>query len=121
MNDTRVRCACEVRQHYLCKILRIPWKFFQRINIFCILLIVDSFIIYYKHFTTLCSSCIQKSVQPECLDQKATDRNFLNRYIYPSDSRGAIKTNMATKCFYKFMSALRSEIYGVSWRSAKDQ
>lgn len=25
-----------------------------------------------------------------------TDRNFLDRYIYPSGSRGAIKSNMAT-------------------------
>ena len=47
MNDTRVRCACEVRQHCLCKIIRIPWTSFQRINIFCISLIVVFFILYY--------------------------------------------------------------------------
>lgn len=40
---------------------------------------------------------------------QAADRNFHNRYIYPSGSRGAIETNMATKCFYEFMSALREE------------
>lgn len=32
-------------------------------------------------------------MQPEHLDRKATDRNFLNLYIFPSCSRGAIKTN----------------------------
>ena len=58
MNETRVRCACDVRQYYLCKIVRIPWKFFQRINIFCILLIAVSFILSYNFFTTICSLCI---------------------------------------------------------------
>ena len=44
INDTRVRCACEVRQHCVRKIIWIPWKSFQRINVFCISLIVVSFI-----------------------------------------------------------------------------
>lgn len=65
MSDTRVRYAYEVRQHYmyLCKILkiiRVPWKFFQRIKIFCILLIVVSFNLYCKNFTTIFSLFIWK-------------------------------------------------------------
>eukprot|EP00105_Crassostrea_gigas_P036821 XP_019920969.1 PREDICTED: uncharacterized protein LOC105323876 isoform X1 [Crassostrea gigas] len=52
-------------------------------------------------------------MQPECFDWKATDRNFLNRYIYPSGSRGANKSNMAIKCFYEFMSALNNLLYDV--------
>lgn len=51
-------------------------------------------------------------MQPEFLDRKVTDRNFLDRYIYPIGSGGAIKTNMATKCFYEFMSALSNVITG---------
>lgn len=46
MNGTHVRCECKVRQHYLCKKMQIPWRFFQRINIFCVLLIVVSFVLY---------------------------------------------------------------------------
>ena len=36
MNDTRVRCECVVRQHCMCKIIKISGKSFHRINIFCI-------------------------------------------------------------------------------------
>lgn len=63
-----------------------PLKIFQRINILCSLLIVVSFIIFYKHVTTMCRSCILRSVQRECIDLDATDRNVFDRYIYLSSS-----------------------------------
>lgn len=44
-------------------------------------------------------------MQPECLNRRVTERNFLNPYIYPSGSRGDIETSMATN-FYEFMLAL---------------
>lgn len=49
-----------------------------------------------------------KSVKTKCLDRKATDRSFLNRYIYPTGRRRAIETNMAITCFNEFMQALIS-------------
>lgn len=58
MNDTRVRCACEIRQLYLCKIIEIRCKFFQRENKVCVLIIVFFFIHLYKHFTIICSLSI---------------------------------------------------------------
>lgn len=46
-----------------------------------------------------------ESVQPECLDWKAIDYNFLDRYIYLSGGWEVIKTNMATKYLNEFISA----------------
>lgn len=37
-----------------------------------------------------------ESVQPEGLDRKATDRNFLDRYIYLSGGWEVIETDMVT-------------------------
>lgn len=71
MNDTCVWCACEVWQSYLCKIIWIAWKFFRRINILCF---IDCYFLYYKHFTTMSSSCISQSVQPQCLDRKYREK-----------------------------------------------
>lgn len=60
IKGTRVRCACEVRQHYLCKIMRIPWKFFQRIN--PVLSFIDifyySFFLQTYYYKVYCSPCI---------------------------------------------------------------
>lgn len=63
INPTCVRCALETRQHnmYLCKIIRILSK-----NIPYVFLVVLSFILFFKLITTICNSCIQKSIQPEC-------------------------------------------------------
>lgn len=54
-------CAREVWQYYLCKIMRIPWKWFQRLNqllcfIYCIIIIILPFLQIY--ITTMCSSNI---------------------------------------------------------------
>lgn len=45
----------------------------------------------------------KKSVQPECLDRKATNSDFLDRYKYHVAVTG---TNMAAKYFYVCMSAV---------------
>lgn len=88
MNDTSVWSVCYISQYNICKILRI---FFEILS---------------KSKSYLLVSLIVVSIIPECLDRKATDRNFLDRFIHPSGSWGAIETNMATKCFYEFMPAL---------------
>lgn len=77
--------------YYLCKIVRKYWSFFSRIN--HRLCHIDCSFLYflYKDITTMCSSRIWKSIQPECLNRKATNRNFLGRYIYPSGSWEAIE------------------------------
>eukprot|EP00105_Crassostrea_gigas_P039834 XP_019923982.1 PREDICTED: uncharacterized protein LOC105330995 [Crassostrea gigas] len=46
--------------------------------------------------------CTLKSVQRECLGRKAADRNFLNRYIYPSGSRTNIHSITKIKCPLEF-------------------
>lgn len=61
---------------------------------------------FYKHITTMCSSIIFKFMQPENLNRKATDCNFLCRYKYSFGSWQAIETNMATKYFYYFLFTL---------------
>lgn len=80
------RCTAALSNVY--KIKRIPWKFFKRIKRF-LFLIDFNFLIFTRK---RCSSIIEESVHPECLDRNATDRNFL----------GPIETNMATKYFYEF-------------------
>lgn len=102
MNETRVRCAPEVRRHYLCKIIRIHWKFSQRtfVTLFHFLLGIASLFSVFKHITKKCSLCIERSVQFECLDRKAIDRY---RIIW-----WAIETSMATKYCYELMSAFNN-------------
>lgn len=58
-------------------------------------------------------------MQPERLDRKATERSFLNRYINPSDISGAIETNIATKRFYEYMSALNCMCRCASYGNAQ--
>lgn len=62
------------------KIFTIPWQFPKNTH-FYFLFIVVSFIYIFKHIITKYSENISKSVR-ECLDRKATDRNFLDRFIY---------------------------------------
>ena len=47
MNDTRVRCACEVRQHCLCKINTDTLDVLSKKKYTCISLIVVFFSLYY--------------------------------------------------------------------------
>lgn len=54
-------------------------------------------------------------------DRKAIDRDFLHRYKYPIGSWEAIETNMATKCFYEFMSSLIKLVSYFHRRSAKSE
>lgn len=104
MNETRVRCAPEVRRHYLCKIIRIYRKFSQRncVTHFHFLLSIASLFSVFKHITKKCSLCIERSVQFECLDRKAIDRY---RIIW-----WAIETSIATKYSYELMSAFNKII-----------
>lgn len=70
-------------------------------------LLILVFCIYFSNISNILLHCIvNASVQPGCLNRKATDRNFLDQCIYPSGSWGVIETNMATNCFYEFVSAL---------------
>lgn len=104
MNETRVRCAPELRRHYPCKIIWIHWKFSQRncVTLFHFLLDIASLFSFFKHITKKCCLCIERSVQFECLDQKAIDRN---RFIW-----WAIETCIATKYSYELMSAFNKII-----------
>lgn len=77
MNNIRVKCACKVRHRDTLEIL------FKNKWIFCILLIVVFYILYSNQCATMCSSCIWKSVQPQCFDRKATNRNFLQPVYIP--------------------------------------
>lgn len=96
MNDTRGRCAREVRYtciNHLCKIMQISWKFFKRMNplLYFTAWLKFTLFFFYKHITKMVSPCIKKSWQPECLDGKATDRFFL-RSIHSSSSWETMET-----------------------------
>lgn len=80
MNDIRVRCAREVRQHYLCMIMQIPWQSFQRNILFYFVLIVVSFIsIFITHYYKLSFMHLEvRAIWMPRYQSKATDRNFPN-------------------------------------------
>lgn len=75
---TRVRCAHEVRQHYLFKIMWIHWKFFQRIYRGLSLIFFYLFLFYlFKLFTTKCSSCLNASMGRQSIVTCLTSINTL--------------------------------------------
>lgn len=100
MNDTRVQCAHEVIQHYLRKLIKIPWYFYR---IFCHLLFCIDYRFLFKHTTTEYTPWIMKSTPPKFL---VSNRLLLSQPKYIPQYWEAIKNNIATENFYKLMPAL---------------
>lgn len=114
-NNTRFLCACDVRQHcllYLWKIMRIPLNILPKLSsgpsIF-FSLIVFFYFIFCKHFTTKWDHASRSPCNLYVsIGKQSIDRYLLDQYALPMqyNSRGAIETQMVTKCVYEFVSAM---------------
>lgn len=97
---------------YLWKIMRIPLNIFPKLSsgpsIF-FSLIVFFYFIFCKHFTTKWDHASRSPCNLYVsIGKQSIDRYLLDQYALPMqyNSRGAIETQMVTKCVYEFVSAM---------------
>lgn len=101
-NDTRVQCACEVMQ-YLCKIIRIPSTFFQRINN-AICFIKCSFLYCFLHILHSNGQSMSNLNAYIGKQPTVTFRPVYNVYI-PQLQFSNRNLYLITECLYEYTSA----------------